>query len=58
MQRKQRRSRKTLGGQPVVRSEVAVAAHFATGAGAHGGGKRVRNRRERQEWRRNRSDWS
>lgn len=37
---------------PKVRSAVAVAAHFQTGAGSHGGGKRQKARRDRQESRR------
>jgi hypothetical protein len=31
------------------RSKIAQIAHFATGAGTHGGGKRRRNRKERQQ---------
>jgi len=58
MQRTTRKSRKTLGGQPILRSEVAVAAHFMSGAGSHDGAKRAKNRRERQAWRRDRQDWS
>lgn len=33
---------------PMARSLGAIAAHFRSGAGAHGGGKRRKNRRERQ----------
>jgi hypothetical protein len=44
--------------QPKTRSAVAVSAHFATGAGTHGGGKRTRNRRDRQSARRELRDFS
>jgi hypothetical protein len=34
-------------GQPKTRSYVAIAAHQRNSAGAMGGGKRTKNRRER-----------
>lgn len=34
----------------IPRSKIAMDAHFATGAGAMGGGKRRQNRRERQNF--------
>ena len=45
--------------QPKTRSHVAVAAHFATGAGTHGGSKLRRNRKERQSARQSirRQEW-
>lgn len=32
------------------RSHIAVAAHFATGGGTHGGAKRASSRRDRQNF--------
>jgi len=45
--------------QPKVRSAVAVAAQFRNSAGAMGGGKRSRNRRDRQQGKLNikRQEW-
>ena len=34
--------------QPKVRSYIAIAAHTRNSAGAMGGGKRTKNRRDRQ----------
>lgn len=47
-----RNKKKTVGGQPVTRSAVALAAHFQTGGGKHGGTVRARNRQDRQATRR------
>ena len=47
---------RTVGGQPVVPSAVAVSARFQSGAGKHGGNAKQKNRRSRQEWRRNRQE--
>lgn len=43
--------------QPKVRSAVAIQAHFATGAGTHGGGKRQKARRARAEAKRECRDY-
>jgi hypothetical protein len=50
------RKPRTIGGQPVTSSPVAVSARFQTGAGKHGGNAKQKNRRSRQEWRRNRQE--
>lgn len=42
-------SRTNKDNQPKVRSKVAQDAHFATGAGTHGGGKKQKNKRERAQ---------
>jgi hypothetical protein len=41
-------SKSNLHGQPKVRSHIAIAAHMRNSAGAMGGGKRTRNRRDRR----------
>lgn len=41
---------------PKIRGWVAVAAHFATGAGKHGGTAKQRNRRDRKKARRDLRD--
>lgn len=51
-----RKKPRTIGGQPVTSSAVAVEARFQTGAGKHGGNAKQKNRRSRQEWRRNREE--
>jgi hypothetical protein len=51
---------KSLSDHRSGRSKVAIDAHFRTGAGAMGGGKRRRNRKDRAQSRQNlrRGDWS
>ncbi len=44
--------KRSIPQQPKVRSHVAVAAHFKTGAGTHGGGKRQAARKDRQNTKR------
>lgn len=56
MSRSRRKKPRTIGGQPVTSSAVAVSAHFQSGAGKHGGNAKQQNRRARQEWRRNREE--
>lgn len=48
MKHKKKKKSSFLDTQPRTPSAVLVAAKLATGAGAHGGGKRERNRRDRK----------
>ena len=54
MERKQRKSKKT--GKKLPRNWDAVEAHFKTGAGTHGGGKKTRNKRDRLQTKQNLKD--
>lgn len=45
-----RNKKNPLAGQPKVRDYGMVAMHQRGGDGTHGGGKRARNRRDRQNF--------
>ena len=47
MERKERKSKKT--GTRKVRNWEAVNAHFRSGAGAMGGGKKINNKKDRKQ---------
>ena len=51
MERKERKSKKT--GARKVRNMVAVDAHFRSGAGAMGGGKKSNNKKDRKKTKQN-----
>ena len=51
MERKERKSKKT--GVRKVRNWVAVDAHFRSGAGAMGGGKKTKNKADRKQTKQN-----
>ena len=54
MQRTDRKSKKT--GARKVRNWVAVDAHFRSGAGAIGGGKKSNNKKDRKQSKQNLKD--
>lgn len=51
MERKERKSKKT--GARKVRNWEAVNAHFRSGAGAMGGGKKSNNKKDRKQTKQN-----
>ena len=53
MERKERKSKKSKNAAKKVRNMVAVDAHFRSGAGAMGGGKKTNNKKDRKNSKQN-----